>query len=265
MAREYGGRVVYFALGLVVDIVRSIPILVIIIWTFFGLPLILGIGTFSPFAAAVIALGVHSGVYIAEIVRGGLASVRAGQWQAGTRARDELVPCARGASSCRRRQSACCRRSAPASSATSRIPRSPRPSPRRNCSGRAIRMEGETARPFPIYTTLMIFYFLLNLGIARGIEQRLRAGRGPRAGVGSGGVVFDWPAFWDTFPALMPGLVVTIELAAPGHADGGGIRGSCSGADSAVRAAAVRRPSPPDGSNYGAPRRCCFSSIGCTT
>lgn len=25
--------------------------------------------------------------------------------------------------------------------------------------------------------------------------------------------MFDWPAFWDTFPALMPGLVVTIELA----------------------------------------------------
>jgi polar amino acid transport system permease protein len=73
IGRVYGGRWVDRAFGFVIDVVRSIPILVIMVWVFFGLPLLLGLQDFPAFVAGVVALGVHSGVYIAEIVRGGLA------------------------------------------------------------------------------------------------------------------------------------------------------------------------------------------------
>ena len=82
IGRVYGGRWIDHAFGFVIDVVRSIPILVIMVWVFFGLPLLLGLQDFPAFVAGVVALGVHSGVYIAEIVRGGLASVRRGQMQA---------------------------------------------------------------------------------------------------------------------------------------------------------------------------------------
>ena len=69
IGRVYGGRWANRALGLVIDVVRSIPILVIMVWAFFGLPLLLGLKVFPAFLAGVLALGLHSGVYIAEIVR----------------------------------------------------------------------------------------------------------------------------------------------------------------------------------------------------
>src|SRR5579872_3870292 len=78
LGRVYGGRWLDYAFGFVIDVVRSIPILVIMVWVFFGLPLLLGAQNFPAFLAGVLALGIHSGVYIAEIVRGGLGSVRSG-------------------------------------------------------------------------------------------------------------------------------------------------------------------------------------------
>src|ERR1700733_3369893 len=64
IGRVYGGRWANRALGFVIDVVRSIPILVIMVWTFFGLPLLLGLKVFPAFLAGVLALGLHSGVYI---------------------------------------------------------------------------------------------------------------------------------------------------------------------------------------------------------
>lgn len=173
VARAYGGRMVFVGLGFFVDVIRSIPILVIVIWTFFGLPLVLGLDEFSPFVAAVIALGVHSGVYISEVVRGGLVSVRQGQWQAGIalgmswrqviqriilpQATIRMLP-----------------------SLSSRVIRNIKDStlaatiaaPELFWAGNTL--EGETAKPFQIYTSLMIFYFLLNVGVARGLDRLYR-------------------------------------------------------------------------------------------
>src|ERR1700743_2449323 len=82
LGRVYGGRWLDLGIGFLIDVVRSIPILVIMVWVFFGLPLLLGLQNFPAFLAGGLALGVHTGVYIAEIVRGGLGSVRRGQMQA---------------------------------------------------------------------------------------------------------------------------------------------------------------------------------------
>ncbi len=70
-----------------VDLNRSIPLLVLTIFIFYGIPNMLQLltGHQSPlneFTAGVIALTLNESAYIAEIVRGGIAAVPAGQMEA---------------------------------------------------------------------------------------------------------------------------------------------------------------------------------------
>ena len=66
---------------LYIDSMRAIPVLVVLVWTFFVLPIVAGV-TMSPFTAALIGLTVHLAAYAAEIVRAGIESVRPGQTRA---------------------------------------------------------------------------------------------------------------------------------------------------------------------------------------
>src|SRR5437016_12526547 len=170
IGRVYGGRWANRALGLVIDVVRSIPILVIMVWAFFGLPLLLGLRVFPAFVAGVLALGLHSGVYIAEIVRGGLASVRAGQMHA-------ALALGMSWSQAVRRivlPQAAIRMMPPLNT---RIVRNVKDSVLASTIAvqelfwAANLLEGETARPFPIYTTLMVFYFIVIVIIARVLDR----------------------------------------------------------------------------------------------
>jgi polar amino acid transport system permease protein len=81
LLRLYGPRVVRPVIALYVDSMRAIPVLVVLVWTFFALPIIAGI-TMSPFIAALVGLTVHLAAYAAEIVRAGIESVRPGQTRA---------------------------------------------------------------------------------------------------------------------------------------------------------------------------------------
>jgi polar amino acid transport system permease protein len=170
IGRVYGGRWIDRAFGLVIDVVRSIPILVIMVWVFFGLPLLLGLQDFPAFVAGVVALGVHSGVYIAEIVRGGLASVRRGQMQAAL----ALGMSAPQAIARIILPQVAIRMMPPLST---RIVRNIKDSVLASTIAvqelfwAANLLEGETAKPFPIYTTLMIFYFLVIVAIARALDR----------------------------------------------------------------------------------------------
>jgi polar amino acid transport system permease protein len=60
---------------------RAIPVLVVLVWGYFALPLVSGV-TLPPFWAALAALSVHIAAYVAEIVRAGIESVRPGQTRA---------------------------------------------------------------------------------------------------------------------------------------------------------------------------------------
>ncbi|MGO2152173.1 MAG: amino acid ABC transporter permease [Microbacterium gubbeenense] len=65
-----------------VEVLRGTPLLVQAIWIFFALPLIIHY-TLPSLVAGIIVIGVNSGAYIAEIVRGAVQSVDNGQMEAG--------------------------------------------------------------------------------------------------------------------------------------------------------------------------------------
>ena len=81
LLRLYGPRWLRPVVVLYIDSMRAIPVLVVLVWTFFALPIVTGI-TMPPFWAAVIGLTVHLAAYVAEIVRSGVESVRPGQTRA---------------------------------------------------------------------------------------------------------------------------------------------------------------------------------------
>ena len=81
LARLFGPRWLRVPVVLYIDSMRAIPVLVVLVWTFFALPIVTGI-TMAPFFAALIGLTIHLAAYVAEIVRAGVESVRPGQTRA---------------------------------------------------------------------------------------------------------------------------------------------------------------------------------------
>ena len=59
--------------------IRGTPAMIQIFAVYFGLPQF-GLGM-SPFVAGVITLGLNSGAYVAEIIRGGLMAIPTGQYE----------------------------------------------------------------------------------------------------------------------------------------------------------------------------------------
>ncbi|MFW6323718.1 MAG: amino acid ABC transporter permease [Desulfovibrionales bacterium] len=68
--------------GIYVESVRGTPLMVQVMFLYFGLPLALGT-RIPPLSAGIVAIAVNSGAYIAEIVRGAVQSIRKGQVEAG--------------------------------------------------------------------------------------------------------------------------------------------------------------------------------------
>jgi polar amino acid transport system permease protein len=81
LARLFGPRWAKPAVVLYIDSMRAVPVLVVLVWTFFALPILSGL-TMPPFIAALIGLTVHLAAYAAEIFRAGIESVRPGQTRA---------------------------------------------------------------------------------------------------------------------------------------------------------------------------------------
>lgn len=64
-----------------VEVVRAVPILVLILWVYYGLPTLSGI-TLSVFWAGVLALALSDSAFQAEIFRAGIQSIGRGQYEA---------------------------------------------------------------------------------------------------------------------------------------------------------------------------------------
>ncbi|MBV9753500.1 MAG: amino acid ABC transporter permease [Hyphomicrobiales bacterium] len=172
VARTYGGPLLDTIVGVYVDLVRSIPVLAILVWTYFAFPLLIG-ESLSPFTGGVLALGVHLGAYITETIRAGLTSVRPGQMRAAlalgmsrTQAiRTIILP------------QAVIRMLPPLGSliviavkdsaiaSVIAVPELLRQSQV---------LAGKTFRPFEIYTTTMLIYFLICYPTARIIDRIYR-------------------------------------------------------------------------------------------
>jgi polar amino acid transport system permease protein len=170
--RTYGGRCLGAILAFYVDSMRAVPVLVVLIWMYFAFPLLIG-ASLNALTAGVLALGLHLGAYVAEAIRAGLTSVRRGQMQAALALgmsdiqaiRTIILP------------QALIRMLPPLGSlfviaikdsaiaSVIAVPELLRQSQI---------VAGQTFRPFEIYTTAMLVYFLLCFPVARGIDRLYR-------------------------------------------------------------------------------------------
>jgi polar amino acid transport system permease protein len=170
--RTYGGRWLDAILGFYVDSMRAIPVLVVLVWTYFAFPLLIGF-SLNALTAGVLALGLHLGAYVAETIRAGLTSVRRGQMQAALALgmtemqaiRTIILP------------QALIRMLPPLGSlfviaikdsaiaSVIAVPELLRQSQI---------VAGQTFRPFEIYTAAMLVYFLLCYPVARGVDRIYR-------------------------------------------------------------------------------------------
>lgn len=166
--RTYGGRFFDIVLGFYVDTMRSIPLLVILIWIYFAFPLVIG-ASVNVTSAAIVGLGLHLGAYMAETIRAGLTSVRRGQMAAAlalgmshTQAiRTIILPQAliRMLPSLGSLFVFAIKDSAIASVIA--VPELLR---------QTQVVAGNTYRPFELYTAAMLVYFVLCFPVARGVD-----------------------------------------------------------------------------------------------
>ena len=172
LLRTYGGRFTGLAIGFYVDTMRSVPVLVILVWTYFALPLLLGMA-WSPATAAIVGFGVHLSAYVAEVIRAGLLSIRPGQYRAGLTLGMSAVQAVRTIVL----PQAAIRMVPPLGSlAVITV---------KDSSIAAVIAAPElmrqsqiiaqwTFRPFEVYTATMIVYFLMCYPLARGIDRLYR-------------------------------------------------------------------------------------------
>jgi polar amino acid transport system permease protein len=79
--RVHGPRWVRFVASAYVELVRNIPLLLIIYFVYFGLPL-LGVSLFDNVWSFILALAVYAGAYLTEVFRAGIEAVGKGQIEA---------------------------------------------------------------------------------------------------------------------------------------------------------------------------------------
>lgn len=82
IARLSKNKWIYGLATVYVEVIRGTPILVQVLFIYFGLADLVGIN-FDKITASIIAIALNAGAYIAEIVRGAVQSVDKGQAEAG--------------------------------------------------------------------------------------------------------------------------------------------------------------------------------------
>lgn len=80
-ARTHGPHPLRWLAAAYVELVRNIPLLLIIYFVYFGLPL-LGVSLFDNLWSFVLALALYAGAYLTEIFRAGIEAVGKGQVEA---------------------------------------------------------------------------------------------------------------------------------------------------------------------------------------
>lgn len=81
MMRLSTNVILYWISTTYVALLRNTPVLVQLVWVYYCLPLILGINIEAT-TSCIVALTLHGGAYVGEIVRGGIQSIDVGQTEA---------------------------------------------------------------------------------------------------------------------------------------------------------------------------------------
>jgi polar amino acid transport system permease protein len=81
LARLSGTRLLTWPATAIVELFRCTPLLVQIVWFYYALPILTGV-QLSAVAAGVLVLSFYTAAFYAEIFRGGIVSIEAGQWDA---------------------------------------------------------------------------------------------------------------------------------------------------------------------------------------
>ena len=81
LLRLYGNLPVRVPVGVLIEFLRSTPPIAQLFWFFFALPILTGI-EIDPFRASVLTFSLQSSAFFAEVFRGGIVSIDAGQWEA---------------------------------------------------------------------------------------------------------------------------------------------------------------------------------------
>jgi polar amino acid transport system permease protein len=82
LARLSSSRWLSWPAGAALEVLRGVPLLVLLIWMYYAFPLLSGISITAP-VACVVALSLYGAAYYGEIVRGGIVSIDVGQMDAG--------------------------------------------------------------------------------------------------------------------------------------------------------------------------------------
>ncbi len=81
MGRLSRSRLLNVPLVALIEFFRCTPLLVLIIWFYYALPVLLNVQIPAVVAASMV-LSLYTGAFYAEIFRGGILSIEAGQWDA---------------------------------------------------------------------------------------------------------------------------------------------------------------------------------------
>lgn len=81
LARLSQSRLVNWPLIAIIELFRCTPLLVLIIWFYYAMPVLTGV-QLSAVVAGGLVLTFYTAAFYAEIFRGGVASIEAGQWDA---------------------------------------------------------------------------------------------------------------------------------------------------------------------------------------
>ena len=79
LGRISKNKIIYTISSIYVEVMRGVPLLVLLLWIFFVLGQFLNLGSYF---SAVLGLAMFSGAFVAEIVRSGIQSVPKGQMEA---------------------------------------------------------------------------------------------------------------------------------------------------------------------------------------
>ena len=66
----------------IIEFFRATPVLVLLFWVYYALPIVIGVA-FDAFAAAILTLGVQTGAFFSEVYRAGIVSIDRSQWEGG--------------------------------------------------------------------------------------------------------------------------------------------------------------------------------------